>query len=52
MERTKVASRKTATARPNPICWNITSSPLAKSDKYGNHDSSRSRNGRPVERIP
>ena len=28
--RTSVASTSTATARPKPICWNITSSPAAK----------------------
>ena len=28
--RTSVASSSTATARPKPICWNITRSPLAK----------------------
>ena len=29
MVRTTVASMKIATARPKPICWNITSSPPA-----------------------
>ena len=28
--RTSVASSSTATARPKPICWNITRPPLAK----------------------
>ena len=28
-----VASSSTAAARPNPICWNITRSPLAKPAK-------------------
>ena len=32
-ERTMVASRRTATARPKPICWNITSRPVAKPAK-------------------
>ena len=27
--RTMVASISTATARPKPICWNMTSSPVA-----------------------
>ncbi len=29
MVRTTVASMRTATARPKPICWNTTSSPVA-----------------------
>ena len=28
--RTRVASTRMATPRPNPICWNITSWPAAK----------------------
>ena len=31
--RTTVASMRTATARPKPICWNMTSSPLAMPPK-------------------
>ena len=32
-ERITVASIRSATATPKPICWNITSSPVAKPTK-------------------
>ena len=33
-----VASSSTATARPKPICWNITSSPVAMPREHADHD--------------
>ena len=51
-ERTIVASSSTATARPNPICWNITRSPLANPTNTATMISAAPVMSRPVDRIP
>ena len=49
-QRTMVASSRTATPSPKPICWNITSSPGREAAEHRDHDQRRAGDDAPRSR--